>query len=62
MRYWFYSKLFWVIPLNDKEGVAITNIFQKILVESGRQPNKIWADKGRGFYYRSVKSWYRKMI
>ena len=28
--------------------------------ESNRKPNKIWADKGRKFYYRSKKSWLEK--
>ena len=29
-----YSKYAWVIPLNDKKGITITNAFQKILKES----------------------------
>ena len=32
-------------------------LFQKILDESGRKPNKIWVDKGSEFYNRSRKSW-----
>ena len=40
-------------PLKDKKGVAITNVFQKVLVEfnrlaakpEGRKPNKIWVHK-----------------
>ena len=39
-----------------KKGVAITKAFQKISDESGRKPNKIWADKGGEFYNRSMKS------
>ena len=26
-----YNKFAWVIPLNDKNGIIITNAFQKIL-------------------------------
>ena len=53
-----FSKYARVIPLKDKKGVSIFNAFQKILKESdggeakskGRKPNKIWVDKGSGFY------------
>ena len=55
-----YSKCAWVVPLNDKKGVTIVNAFQKILVDSKRKPNKIWVDKGREFYNKSIKSWLEK--
>ena len=51
-----YSKYAWVIPLKDKKGITITNAFQKILDESNRKVNKIWVDKARGFYNKSMKS------
>ena len=35
------GKYTWVVPLKDKTGVTITNVFQKILDGSGRKPNKI---------------------
>ena len=41
-----YSKYAWVIPLKNKLGITITNVFQKILKESNRKPNKIWVHKG----------------
>ena len=31
-----------VIPLRDKEGVTVTNDFQKILKESHCKRNKVW--------------------
>ena len=34
--------------------------FQKILKECNRKPNKIWVDKGRKFYNRSMKSQLEK--
>ena len=34
-----FSKYAWVIPLNDKRGITITDAFQKTLVESNRKPN-----------------------
>ena len=55
-----FSKYAWVIPLNNKKGITIANAFQKILDESGHKPNKIWIDKGSGFYNRSMKSWLDK--
>ena len=55
-----YSKYAWVVPLKDKKGVTIVNAFPKILVDSKREPNKIWVDKGREFYNKSIKSWLEK--
>ena len=45
-----FSKYTCVVPLKDKKGITITNAFQKMLKESIRKPNKIWADKGSEFY------------
>ena len=50
------SKCSWVIPLEDKKGITITNTFPKFQDESGRKPNKIWIDNGCEFYNRSKKS------
>ena len=47
-----FSKYAWVIPLKGKNGITITNAFQKILDESSRKPNKIWVDKSSEFYNR----------
>ena len=55
-----YSKYAWVIPLKDKKGITITNSFQKFFNELNRKPNKIWVDKDRKFYNRSMKSWLEK--
>ena len=41
-----FSKYTWVIPLKDKKGISIVNVFQIILKKSNRKPNKIWLDKG----------------
>ena len=51
-----FIKYTWVIPLKDKKCITITNAFQKMLKESNRKPNKIWVDKGRKFYNRSMES------
>ena len=50
-----YSKDAWIITLKDKKGITITNAFQKILDESNRKPNKIWVNKGKEFYNRTMK-------
>ena len=35
-----FSKYAWVVPLKDKRGISINNVFQKI-ISKGRRPNKI---------------------
>ena len=54
-----FSKYAWVVSLKDKKGISIVNAFQKILKESDRKPNKIWVDKGSGFYNNSFKKWLK---
>ena len=62
-----FSNYAWVIPLKDIRGIKIT-VFRKIFHETnhwvakpkGRKPNKIWVDKGRKFYNKSIKSWLAK--
>ena len=48
-----------MLGLQDKEGIAITDAFQKILDDSNRKPNKIWVDKGSKFYNSSFKKWLK---
>ena len=55
-----FSKCTCVIPLKDKKGTTITNAFQKILDESNRKPDKIWANKSSEFYIILMKSWLEK--
>ena len=50
----------WVVPLKDKEGVATTNAFQKILDAFWHKSNKIWVHKGSEFYSKSMKSLLRE--
>ena len=65
-----FSKYAGVVPLKDKKGISIANIFQKILDDSnrseakskGRKPNKIWVDKGSEFYNNSFKKWLKDDI
>ena len=43
----------WIVPLEGKKGITITNVFQKNLHESNRKPNKMWVNKGSEFYNRN---------
>ena len=51
-----YSKYAWVVPLKDKNGITISNSFQKILDESHHKSNEIWVDKGSEFCNSAMKS------
>ena len=51
----FFRKYAWVVPLKDKKGVSVVDVFQKILDDSDRKPNKMWIDKGGEFYNSSFK-------
>ena len=44
-----FIKYAWIISLKDKKGTIITNVFQKILDECNRKPNKIWYIKAVNF-------------
>ena len=52
-----YSIYAWVVAIKIKKTSTIGNVFQNILDESNRKPNKIWVDKSSEFYNRSLKSW-----
>ena len=52
-----FSKDAWVVSLKDKKVTTIINDFQKVLDEPKCKSNKIWVDKGRKFYNKSIKSW-----
>ena len=51
-----FSKYAWVVSLKGKNSITITNAFQKNLDESGQKLGKIWLEKGREIYNRSMKS------
>ena len=52
-----YSKYAFVIPLKDKKGISIVNVFDKITRQSERKPNKIRVDQGSEFYNNNFKKW-----
>ena len=49
-----FNKYVWVVPLKDKRGISIVNVFQKIISE-GRKTNKIWVDQEGEFYNKLFK-------
>ena len=52
-----YSKYAFVIQLEIKKGISVTNGFNKIIKQSNRKPNKIWVDQGVEFYNNVFKKW-----
>ena len=50
-----FSRYSWGIPLKNKKGDSIVEGFKKILNNSNRKPNKIWADNGKEFYNNKFK-------
>ena len=55
----FFSKYAWVVPIKDKKGTSIVNVFKKILSDSDRKPNKIWVDQGSELYNKSFKDFLK---
>ena len=54
-----FSKYAFVVPLKDKKGTTISNVFQSILNNSKRKPNKMWVDQGSEFYNNHFKKWLK---
>ena len=54
-----FSKYAFVVPLKNKRGASIVEGLEKIVNESGRQPNKIWVDQGSEFYNKVFKNWLK---
>ena len=53
-----FSKCGWDVPLKDKRGTSIVNVFQMIISER-RKPNKIWVDQGSEFYNNYFKDFLK---
>ena len=50
-----FSKYVWVIPLKDKTGPALVTAF-KVILGSGRKPQKIQTDQGTEFFNKHFKA------
>ena len=53
-----FSKCAWVVPLKDKRGISIVNLFEQIVLK-GHKPNKIWIDEGGEFYRKFFKGFLK---
>ena len=57
-----FTKYAWDIPLKNKSGLSITNVFKIVLSEhpqggfEPRKPEKLWVDRGSEFYNKTFKS------
>lgn len=40
-----FNKYAWAVSLKDKNGISVTNVFQKDLDKSGHKPKEISLDK-----------------
>ena len=54
-----FSKYAWVIPVKDKKGTSIVNVFKKIISKGQRKPNKIWVDQASEIYNQSFKDFLK---
>ena len=54
-----FSKYACIIPIKDKKGVSIVDVFKKILKEFNWKPNKIWVDIGSEFHNNYFKKWLK---
>ena len=41
-----FSKYGWMLPLKDKTGKSVADMFKEIFEKSKRKPEKLWTDKG----------------
>ena len=51
-----FSKYAWVIPLKNKTGLSLVEAF-KVILSSGRKPEKIMTDKKPNFLTNIFKHW-----
>ena len=54
-----FSKYAWAIPLKDKKGTSIVNVFKEIISKRQRKPNKIWVDQGSEIYNNTFEDFLR---
>ena len=43
-----------MIPLRNKSGSTVAEAFERLFLENGRAPTKLWTDKGTEFFNRDV--------
>ena len=55
-----FSKYGWIIPVKTKTGAAVSAAFQEVFKTAGRVPSKLWVDKGREFYNKTLQDLLNK--
>ena len=50
-----FSKFAWIVPLKSKTSPALVEAF-KVILKSGRKPQKIQTDQGTEFFNRPFKA------
>ena len=53
-----FSKYAWIVPIKDKKGTSIVNVFTKI-ISKGRKLNKIWVDQDSEFCNNTFKNFLK---
>ena len=49
-----HTKYAWAIPLKDKSGKSTTTAFKSLIEKAIRKPDKIWSDRGKEFYNKTL--------
>lgn len=55
-----FTKYAWCIALKTKTNDVVLNAIKTVIKDSGRQPEKIWVDRGSEFYNKNFKGWAKK--
>ena len=56
-----FSKNGWIIPIKTKTGTAISTAFEKVIKTSKCVPSKLWLDKGKEFYNKTLQQLLKKV-
>ena len=53
-----FSEFGFIEPLKDKKGETVAKAFERVF--KIRKPEKVWSDKGKEFYNKSVKGLFER--
>ena len=52
------SEFGFIEPLKDKKGETVAKAFERVF--KIRKPEKVWSDKGKEFYNKSIKGLFER--
>ena len=55
-----FSKYGWIVPIKTKTGSAVSTALEKVIKTSKRVPSKLWVDKGKEFYNKTMQQLLKK--